>query len=227
MALCFCHTQHTVYRRRPWKELGDYLRDGLIVAAASVAAEEHRASVLEREYIPNNWKGRKVDIVVQSGTSSSPKIITAVELKWWRRDDGGNSSNRRREIVVDFLRMAALAPCVEVAGFVALLSTMSSWQKTTGTTCTDKAVMDLIKSAGVQRWDVRGMRNCAAIRAAISELSGQVPICNIFYSELLSIHALTQSKQTIAVAHVWRIHKRQNSKFLKDDVVEKLVERKK
>lgn len=191
------------------------LRDGLIVAAASMGAAERRSWIIDREVLPQNWTDSAVDLVVYRSGNNSDPMVGAVELKWWRRTDKANAANRRRDLIKDFIRAAALHQTVEEFAFVALLSTTGSWSNTTSTSHTDKDAMKLLSAEGVQKWNLEKLKAGSAICAALKSLDGRVqPISKIFHTELLSHRAISEGNTVQAFAKVWSVRRPQRTSDL-------------
>jgi hypothetical protein len=200
------------------------LRDGLVVAAASVGARTKQAWILEREVLPQGWSEANVDLMVyRKGQGDSTYAIGGVELKWWRQTDKPNASNRRRDLIKDFVRAAALYSKVESFAFVALLSTAGAWDSTTSTNGSDKGAMSMLSMDGTQKWNLSGMATSSGVKAALKSLNSHVPIANIFHSELLSDCSIDLSSKVSAFARVWSIKKPQKTKFLTEDEVRTLT----
>lgn len=191
------------------------LRDGLIVAAAAEGARIRQAWIIEREIVPAGWIDAPVDLFLKrKGNQDAIPTIGGVELKWWRKTDQSNSANRRRDLVRDFIRAGSLYSVVQEFAFVALLSTEGSWSATAKTDGTDKIAMTKLSSDVSQQWDLRQMISSKAISGAMRSLQGKVPIPNIFHTELLCTRSLTDGKEQLAFAKVWKVTKRQNSAIL-------------
>lgn len=200
------------------------LRDGLIVAAASVASERRQAWLLEREVMPIGWKDATVDLIIsRQGRSGNTSMVAGVELKWWRHTDAGNASNRRRDLIRDFFRAAALDTLVEDIAFVALLSTAGSWGATASTKGSDEIPIKMLGESGNEQWNTSIMVASSAVRGAVASLRGKVPICNIFHTRLLTHCGITVSDKEVAFARVWSVKKPQNTRFLTDDEVSALI----
>lgn len=196
------------------------LRDGLVVAAASVGSSHKQAWILNREVLPSGWKDAAVDLVVCRNSNGAERIVGGVELKWWRQASPSNASNRRRDLVKDFMRAAALYPLSEYFSFVALLSTKESWETTAGTRGTDKEVMDLVKSEGTVNWNVTNLSKSPAVKAAARLLKKRVPVISSFKSELLSTYSLSGADGAICTARVWAVRKPQNTRELTDTEID-------
>jgi hypothetical protein len=124
------------------------LRDGLIVAAASIAAELRQGWLLEREVQPEGWHDSDVDLLIsRKGNAGVIHTLVGVELKWWRREDAGNAANRRKDLIKDFFRAAALYSTVEEIAFVALVSTAFSWKATASTKGSDEVAMGIVRNS--------------------------------------------------------------------------------
>lgn len=201
------------------------LRDGLVVAAASIGAKNKRAWILEREVLPAGWSDAAVDLVVnRKGNNDSVHMVGGVELKWWRQTDKGNAGNRRKELIKDFIRAAALYNAVEDFAFVALLSTSGSWSQTASTQQTDKEPMKLLEKDGVQKWNLERMKKSSSIRAALKSLDGRVaPISKIFHTELLSYKSINDSSTVGAFAKVWSVRRPQKTTTLDSAAIAKLT----
>jgi hypothetical protein len=200
------------------------LRDGLIVAAAAVAAELRQGWLLTREFEPPDWQNADMDLLIsRKGNGGATHSLAGLELKWWRREDGSNAANRRRELLRDFFRAAALSFIVEEIAFVALLSTAASWDATASTGGNDHVAMGMLGASGVQRWNINPMIASTAVRGAMRDLLDDVPITNIFHTKLISNAALHAHDQRRAFAKVWSVKKPQNSRFLDRDEVETLL----
>lgn len=185
------------------------LRDGLIVAAAAMGAKNKRSWIIDREVLPPGWTDSAVDLVAyRKGNAGAVPMVGAVELKWWRRTDKSNAGNRRRDLIKDFIRAAALHKITEEFAFVALLSTSDSWSSTTGTQQTDKEVMKLLTSPGVQKWNLPKLQGSSSLRAALNSLDGRVsPISRNLHSELLSHRTIGDAGKTTAFAKVWSVRR--------------------
>ncbi|HEV2841278.1 MAG TPA: hypothetical protein VGW39_08145 [Chthoniobacterales bacterium] len=200
------------------------LRDGLVVAAAAVAAELRQGWLLTREFEPPDWQNADVDLLIsRRGNGGETHLLAGLELKWWRREDGGNAANRRKDLVRDFFRAAALYSLVEQIAFVALLSTSASWDATATTDGSDHVAMGMLGTSGAQQWNINPMIASSAVRGAMRDLVGDVPITNIFHTKLISNAALHSNDQRRAFAKVWSVKKPQNSRFLDPDEVETLL----
>lgn len=190
------------------------LRDGLIVGAAAFGARLKQAWILEREIVPAGWDDANVDVIISRRGHRKFHPIVGVELKWWRRSDAANSGNRRRDLLKDFLRAGALYTRVEAVSFVALLSTRGAWDATTGTSGSDATAMRMLSENTVQKWNVTKMIRCRALRRAVEELKGRVPICSIFHTELISNCSFLNSGRETVSARVWTVKKPQKTCFL-------------
>ncbi len=200
------------------------LRDGLIVAAAAVGAELRQGWLLTREFEPPAWQNADVDLLIsRRGNGGETHLLAGLELKWWRREDGGNAANRRKELVRDFFRAAALYSLVEQIAFVALLSTAASWDATANTGGSDHVAMGMLGTSVSQQWNINPMIASSAVRGAMRDLVGDVPITNIFHTKLISNAALHADDRRRAFAKVWSVKKPQNSRFLDRDEVETLL----
>lgn len=198
------------------------LRDALVVASASVGARLKQAWIIRREVTPSGWTNADVDVVISRKPRQQEKLVTGVELKWWRRADTGNGANRRRGLVRDVMRSAALYPQLEGPAFVALLATAKSWAVTSGTRGNDAPPMILLKTAGIQTWRLKDLATAPAIKYAATNMNGNVPVANIFRTELLASARLQDANATVATARVWRVWKQQNTKFLDDSAIQGL-----
>lgn len=200
------------------------LRDGLIVAAASIAAERRQAWLLEREVQPPGWQDSDVDLLIsRKGNTGLVHTLAGVELKWWRREDAGNAANRRKDLIKDFFRAAALYSIVEEIAFVALVSTAFSWKATADTKGSDEVAMGMLDEPGSHTWNTDLMVASNAVRSAIRELVGHVPVSNIFHTKLISDVSITDLGERVAFAKVWSVKKPQNSRWLNDEEVEDTV----
>jgi hypothetical protein len=200
------------------------LRDGLIVAAASIAAELRQGWLLVREVRPDGWQDSDVDLLIfRKGNAGVIHILAGVELKWWRREDAGNAANRRKDLIKDFFRGAALYSIVEEIAFVALVSTAFSWKATASTKGSDQVAMGMLGERGSQVWNTEIMVASNSVRSAMRELVGKVPVSNIFNTKLISDVAITEENERIAFAKVWSVKKPQNSRWLNDEEIEERV----
>jgi len=200
------------------------LRDGLVVAAAAAGARLNQAWIIRRESVPKGWRNTPVDLLIKRRNGQGRVVLVGgVELKWWRQDDARNSANRRRDLLRDMVRAAALYAQAEEFAFVALLTTTASWTSTTVTKGSDKGAMTLLAASGVQQWNLGKMRSSKSLMRAIASLRAQVPICNVFHTELLSEFTLNDAGKTTVFAKVWKIRKPQNSKLLDDAAIRALV----
>lgn len=200
------------------------LRDGLIVAAAAVAAQERQAWILEREDKPQGWNDSAVDLVIyRKGNSNTLRSVGAVELKWWRRSDKGNASNRRRDLVRDLWRAAALYPSMSDFSLVALLSTKKSWDATAKTRGNDLTAMRKLMRKGSQTWNLKKLKGVPCVRNAVGSLNGRVPIVNAFHTSVVSFSGLTSPGGVEVFARVWAVRKPQNTKVLGSSEVEEIL----
>lgn len=200
------------------------LRDGLIVAAASVAAKAKQAWILEREITPPSWTNASVDLIVsRSGNNAVIKKIAGVELKWWRAVDYGNAANRRRDLLKDFLRAAALYKLVDDLSLVALLSTDGSWSATATKGGSDATVMKMLSQHNKQIWKMKTLNSSKSLKGAMKSLKDQVPVCNIFHTELLSVSEISIQGKQKAFARVWSVKKPQKTKFLTPTQIDTLT----
>lgn len=191
------------------------LRDGLVVAAAACGAAERRAWIIEREILPATWSDADVDMIIsRQGNAGNTPLLGGVELKWWRQEDGGNAGNRRRDLVKDFIRAGSLYPQVEEFSFVALLSTTGSWTSTASTRGSDREVMQRLLADGSQQWNLEYDASSAAIRNAVADLRGKIPIPNIIRSELLVDVSLRAAGEEEAFARIWSVRKPQRTRIL-------------
>jgi hypothetical protein len=201
------------------------LRDALVVAAAAAGARARQAWIIDREVVPNGWTDAPVDLMISRvGNAGNISLVGGTELKWWRRADPANAGNRRRDLVKDILRGAALYPNASAFSFVALLATEESWGATTDTGGSDRTAMALLKHQSSQSWNVTNLIESAALKSAVRQLQGRVPICNIFRTELLCSSRFSINQGRVLRAKVWRIKKPQNTVFLTDDRIEQLLQ---
>ena len=202
------------------------LRDGLVVAAASVGARLKQALIIEREILPGGWKDSAVDLVVSRSKRHKKKqkqiVIGSTELKWWRQSDASNSSNRRKDLIKDFLRAAAIYPEVESFSFVALLATTNSWNSTAITAGSDKDVMDLVNSTGTEKWNVTKLKASKSLGNAVRSIKGRVPVVNVFHTQLLSEFQVTTPVGITCFARVWSVRKPQKSVELDTSKIDSL-----
>jgi len=200
------------------------LRDGLIAAAASMAADMKQAWILKREELPPGWTDAAVDLIVfRRGNQGAEHPVGGIELKWWRQVSTSNASNRRKDLVKDFIRAASLYPTVDDFAFVALLSTDVSWTSTTGTQAADAPAMALVTAQGSSTWNLPNLRAAPAVSNAVSFLAGKLPIPNIFHSRLLSDVELKFASGKSAFAKVWAVNKPQNTHILSVAEIEGLL----
>lgn len=125
--------------------------DTMIAVAAAEGARRRAAWIIEREVKPASWKGEeRIDLVVRRKSGASEPWVVATELKWWRQSDGANSANRRKALLVDLLRAACAKGFlgVEEEAYVVLISTETSWKKTTVTTGSDGDVCAKLNATG-------------------------------------------------------------------------------
>jgi hypothetical protein len=202
------------------------LRDGLIVAAAAAGARLSQAWIIDREILPEGWLDAAVDVMIhRKGNHGNLRLVGGIELKWWRRMDAANAANRRRDLIKDFVRAAALYPMVEDFSFVALLSTAVSWSSTVKTSGTDGPAMKKLRSHGSQHWNLKGLRECSAVKGTIRALNERVPIPNIFHTELMSNIMLAKPQNKVAAfARVWAVRKPQNTRTLNDGEIAGLLQ---
>lgn len=200
------------------------LRDGLVVAAAAEAAGIRQSWIINREVVPAGWADAPVDLLVQkNGNNNTIITLGGVELKWWRKTDAANSANRRRDLIRDFIRAGSLYQQVNDFSFVALLSTEGSWAATTTTKGTDKGVMSMLSASAIQKWNLKKMIASKAVEGAMRSLRGKVPMPNVFHTELLCTRSIYDSTTQLAFARVWKVKKPQNTIFLNDATLEKLI----
>jgi len=192
------------------------LRDGLIVAAASIGAKHKHAWLLEREVEPTGWSDSSVDLMIYRVSGQNEVLVGGTELKWWRQKDKGNASNRRRDLVKDFLRAAALYTLSESFSFVALLSTKESWDATTDTRGKDKPILDKIKSEAAEHWNVSNLSSSPSVKASVRLLRGKVPVTTAFRTKLLAKCSLSDQAGMECFARVWEVQKTQNSRWADD-----------
>jgi hypothetical protein len=200
------------------------LRDALVVAAAAAGSRMRQAWIIDREVVPDDWDDAPVDLLIsREGNNGHVSLVGGTELKWWRRADAGNSANRRRDLIKDLFRAAALYPAVSSFSFVALLTTPDSWAATTDTTGSDQDAMRLLKRGGSQSWNSSTLAASAAMKGALRQLKGRVPLCSVFHTELLCSARLSLSKERVATAKVWRVKKPQRSVFMSAERVAELI----
>lgn len=199
------------------------LRDGLIVAAASVAAKRREAWIFDREYLPAGWQDAKVDLVILRKGLHNDHPVAGIELKWWRSIDAANAGNRRKELLRDFFRAAALYWGISGPAFVALVSTAGSWTATANTSGTDQIPMKMLNSSATEHWNTSLMAGSSAIRAAMASLKGKVPVCNIFHTKLLSECSISLAGNQTAFSKVWEVKKPQNTRFLTDAEIDYFI----
>jgi hypothetical protein len=191
------------------------LRDGLIVAAAAVAAKARQAWILAREQVPEGWTDAPVDLMIHRvGNNSTIALVGGVELKWWRKADAANAANRRRDLLRDFIRAATLYQQAESFAFVTLLSTSDAWNATANTQGKDKDAMAKLSSPGSQSWNLEKMATSKGLRAAMRSLDGHVRVSKIFHTELLATREISNEIGPLAFAKVWKVKKPQSSVFL-------------
>jgi hypothetical protein len=200
------------------------LRDGLVVAAASIAAELRQGWLLVREVQPEGWQDSDVDLLIfRKGNVGVIHTLAGVELKWWRQEDAGNAANRRKDLIRDFFRAAALYSIVEEIAFVALVSTAFSWTATANTRGSDEVAMGMLGERGSHVWNTDIMVASNSVRSAMRELVGKVPVSNIFHTKLISDVAISEESERIAFAKVWSVKKPQNSRWLNEEEIEERV----
>jgi hypothetical protein len=186
------------------------LRDGLVVAAAATGAERHQAWIIEREFAPDEWNGRAIDIVVKRVVNNADKLVYSAEVKWWRDATTANAANRRRDLVGDLIRAATIYPDVEDDALVILLSTEASYRSTA------RGVLHEILHSGqpTGQWNLRNLKNRAAIRGAVQALRNDVKIPNVFHTELAAwVHVRARGGQVFH-AYAWAVRKPQHTHWL-------------
>lgn len=200
------------------------LRDGLVVAAAAEAAGSRQSWIIDREVVPTGWLDAPVDLYIRkNGNNNTVITLGGVELKWWRKTDAANSANRRRDLIRDFIRAGSLYQQVSDFAFVALLSTEGSWSATTTTSGTDKTAMTMLSAITNQKWNLKNMIGSKAIEGAMRSLQGKVPMPNVFHTELLCTRSINDGATQLAFAKVWKVKKPQNTTFLDDGTLAKLL----
>lgn len=192
------------------------LRDGLIVAAASIGSKHKNAWLLQREVEPDGWLDSNVDLMVYRVAGAAQPLVGGAELKWWRQKDKGNASNRRRDLFKDLLRAAALYTLAESFSFVALLATKESWDATIDTRGKDKAILDKLKSDKSEHWNVKELSASPSVKSAVRLLRDKVPVTTAFRTKLLTTTYLSDQAGIECLAKVWEVQKTQNSKWIVD-----------
>jgi hypothetical protein len=112
---------------------------------------------------------------------------------------------------------------VEEIAFVALVSTAFSWRATASTKGSDEVAMGMLGEEGSHVWNTDIMVASNAVRSAMRELVGKVPVANIFHTKLISDVAITEGSERIAFAKVWSVKKPQNSRWLNEEEIEERV----
>jgi hypothetical protein len=190
------------------------LRDGLVVAAAATGANRRHAWVIQREYRPEDWNGRAIDIVAKRTVRNADRLVYSAEVKWWRDATSANAFNRRRDFVEDLIRAACMYPRVEEAALVILLATGDSYRTTlTG-------VLEKVLHAGraIGTWNLAKLKTWPVIRRAVGALRGNIQIPNVFQTEVASWMRVDArgpaTRQLWAVA--WALRKPQHTHWLTD-----------
>lgn len=202
------------------------LRDSLVAAVAAEGARRKTPWIFTREEKPSHWQDEAVDLVITRKVNNTVAWIAAVELKWWRHADSQNSFNRRKALVRDFLRCASLShqPGTQEDSLVVLVSTSSSWKKTTSTDAGDRPVVDVLKADDTMSWRIsQSMYKCPAVRDALSSMikkaSGKpdvmrMPIPTTIHSKLLGIYESDTGGQQNLQVRIWRVRKPQKSTII-------------
>lgn len=193
--------------------------DTMIAVAAAEGARRRAAWIIEREVKPASWKGEeRIDLVVRRKSGANEPWVLATELKWWRQSDGANSANRRKALLVDLLRAACARGFlgIEEEAYVVLISTETSWKKTTTTTGSDSDVCAKLNAAGTQSWSLDKLRGASALKGAVAQLRGSIQLPSSFHTTLVQHQAAPAGGGKKVEVRVWRVRKPQKSKQLDD-----------